>query len=333
MNRIRTLSAWCLLASCALLGTGAAANEANACRTPASPDAARHALVVSGLGGEEHYSSRFWRWATDFAELAVERGAFERGCVRVLTEQRDAASDVVNGESTKEAILRELAAISARSEAGDLVLVLFIGHGTARGTAARFNIPGPDLTARELDDALLALDGRRLVIVVGTSASGAFMPALRGQDRIVITATASANENRASRFAGAFVDAMGAPEADTDKNQRLSLAEAFEYAVHQVAKIYESKRQLQTEHAMMDDSADGQLAATTYLHEADENVGPASSPRVLALRRDTRELLDEIETLKFSKRGLGEQEYLGSLEALLLRLALTRRELRELQSP
>ena len=239
--------------------------------------------------------------------------------------------DLVNGESTKAAILRELEAIASRSQTGDMVLLVLMGHGTARGSDARFNIPGPDLTARELDEALLALDGRRLVVVVGSSASGAFMPALRGKDRIVITATSSANENRASRFAGAFVDALGSPEADTDKNRRLSLTEAFEYARHKVAKIYEGKRQLQTEHAMLEDSAEGRLAATTYLHETSEDMGPTASPRVLALRRDTRELLDEIETLKFSKRGLGQQEYLGSLEALLLRLALARRELRELQ--
>ena len=45
--------------------------------------------------------------------------------------------------------------------------------------------------------------------------------------------------------------------ADADKDQRVSLLEAFEYARREVARFYEKGQLLATEHAVLDDDGDG----------------------------------------------------------------------------
>ena len=45
--------------------------------------------------------------------------------------------------------------------------------------------------------------------------------------------------------------------ADTDKDERVSLLEAFDYARLEVARVYESDNRLLTEHALLDDNGDG----------------------------------------------------------------------------
>jgi hypothetical protein len=44
--------------------------------------------------------------------------------------------------------------------------------------------------------------------------------------------------------------------ADADKNKRVSVLEAFNYAKAEVARAYESKGLLSTEHALLDDNGD-----------------------------------------------------------------------------
>ena len=50
--------------------------------------------------------------------------------------------------------------------------------------------------------------------------------------------------------------AFTTPGADTDKDERVSLLEAFVYAKREVARAYETDTRLATEHAMLDDDGD-----------------------------------------------------------------------------
>jgi hypothetical protein len=298
----------------------------------------RYLLVVSGLGGEPYYSDMFRRWSLSLLDVALKRYAFDPGNIRYLAE--DAAGGRANGISRKDAVLGAVDDIAARSAPGDRVLIVLIGHGTAQGRDARFNLPGPDLTPAELADALTRLDGRQLAVVNTAPASGAFLSGLSAPGRVVITATATAAEAQHTRFAGHFIDAMAGDAADTDKDGTVTLLEAFHAARLEVARAYRDDNRLATEHARLDDNgdgngsgepardgADGRTAGRFHLAAAAGGEGRAAGAAV-ALQVEARRLVDRIERLKRDKRLLGDDEYETRLESLLVELALNRRAYR-----
>lgn len=321
-----------LAASCLLFLTSIAAAPADA-RDP------RHLVVVSGIGGESFYRDLFHRWALSFLDHAGEHLQFDPAQLVYLAEDPGRAPERISGRSDKVEIERTLRSVAERSEPGDLVMLLLIGHGTARGDRVLFNLPGPDLSAAELSTLLDGLDDRRVVVVNAASSSGPFIPVTSGPSRVVITATANAAENRHPRFGGHFVNAFTAPAADRDKDDRVSLLEAFVFADRQVAMGYERDKRMRTEHALLDDdgdgtgtstpgggNSDGRLAARIFLKT--ESAPDSSNPGARALSAASFDLLNRIESLKRRKREFASADYTTQLESLLVELALVRRALR-----
>ena len=71
-----------------------------------------------------------------------------------------------------------------------------------------------------------------------------------------VAATRTGGEKFATLFGGPFVEAFATEAADTDRDGKVSILEAFEYAKKQVAAAYQREGLLPTEHAMLDDNGD-----------------------------------------------------------------------------
>lgn len=329
-GRVRILLALIMTASLAAHGGAHAAGP--------------HLLIVGGLGGEDYYSDLFHRWTESLAAVATQQlGIAPEQLIRLQADPSRAA-DGTAAVSRKDNVLDAVRRLAQTSEAGDVVALVLLGHGTARGDRARFNLPGPDLSAAGLASALDALADRTVVVVVAAPASAPFIDRLSGADRVIITATATAAENQHTRFGGHFIDALADNGADTDKDGRVSLLEAFHYASGEVERAFETEGLLRTEHAMLDDNGDGTgsrdpgggagdgtLAARVHLaapaHRPDSTAGRAA----LALEIEARRLVDRIEALKRDKRTLETDDYLERLETLLVALAVNRRAYREVE--
>lgn len=300
-----------------------------------------HVLVVTGLGGAPQYTEQFADWGGRLVEAAVEAGV-PRGNVVWLAEEESVDSRVA-GPARKQAVVAELAGLAERSAPGDLVLLVLFGHGSARGDEVRLNLPGPDLSATELAALLDPLSSRRVVVVNAASASGGFVGALSGSGRVVITATRSTRENEATRFGGYFVEALAGEQADTDKDGRVSMLEAFEFARLEVARAYSTAGHLPTEHALLDDNGDGRgtlepsggedgdgaLAARIALAPA--STAATDGPGLQGLREEQARLQAELEQLRARQDSMPAAEYEAALEELLLEIARTGRAIREAQ--
>lgn len=331
---------------------------------PASAAAATHLLIVSGIGGEEHYSELFHRWSmqllqtADALSLPAER-------VQYLAHQPARSPDKIDAIAVKENVADAIADIGGRAADDDLVVLVLIGHGTADKRGAQFNLPGPDLSAGELADLLQPLSRQVVAVVNTTAASGPFTKALSGERRVIITATETARENNHTVFAKYFIAGLRDDGADSDKDGRASLLEAFQYAKREVLREYESDRRLLTEHAALDDNGDG-IASLEPSAEGANAVNSdsqstaedpttkgdgilAASVHIARPKLDfdttdaaTTEALDEllsraeqlqadIATLKQEKAELSEDIYQTRLEELLVELALNRRQVRALR--
>jgi hypothetical protein len=176
-------------------------------------------LVVSGTAGEASYEKLF----------AEQRDAWKSAC-----ERAGAAFTALGGDDRDAVLLEEALKKAASKPEGQFWLVL-VGHGTFDGREAKFNLRGPDVTAKQL--ALWCAPIRReMVVVHGGSASAAFLTALAGRNRILVSATQSADEIYFTRFGGYFASAIaGDLQADLDQDRQVSVLEAFRHASRLVA--------------------------------------------------------------------------------------------------
>src|SRR5262245_66030132 len=97
-------------------------------------------LIVSGVSGEPQYADEFFKQATTMIDALKTRFGVPDSDIVYLAENpsRDAAR--IKAASTKENIERELAALGERSKAGDVLMVMLIGHGGGRGGVNRLSV-------------------------------------------------------------------------------------------------------------------------------------------------------------------------------------------------
>ena len=299
--RLPRVAASALLVAASLCPHAAAAEE-------------RYALVVSGASGTEKFAESQKAWVAGLQTTLVKRFGFSAERVTVLSEGESPAAS-----ATRENVTRTLAALKPKLTADDTLLIVLIGHGTFDGEAAKFNLVGPDMDSREWKAALEGIPGR-LVFVNTTSSSFPFVQALAGKNRIVIAATDSAAQKYATMFPQYFIEALDqSAKADTDKNGRLSVWEAFTYAGQAVKQAFEQKGTLVTERSVMEDGTNGVLAKTTFLDPPP--AATAANAATAALEKRRIEIEAEIEQLKNRKGQMPAGQYEEEFERLAVELA------------
>ena len=214
-----------------------------------------HLLIIVGLAGDPEHGELFRKWGTTLAETASSRLGVPKSNIVYLTDE-EKPQGMATGRSTREEIVKAFGVLASGAGDDDTVMIVLFGHGTFDGKLAKFNVPGPDMSPADFAPLLARLRSKHVVFVNTASASGPFVEALSGPGRVVLAATRTGAEKFATLFGGPFVDAFATEAADTDRNGRVSVLEAFEYARKQVAAEYQRNGLLQTEHAILDDNGD-----------------------------------------------------------------------------
>jgi hypothetical protein len=301
-----------------------------ACACLCADEAPRQTVVVVvGAEGAPEFGPQFREWAGRW-KTAAERGDAEYYSIGL-----DDAGDKSDRELLKERI--ENAAGMATSEPLWLVL---IGHGTFDGKTARFNLRGPDISPSDLSGWLKEVD-RPVAIVNCASCSSPFLNELSGPGRVMVTATKSGHEQNFARFGDYLSRALIDPHADLDKDEQVSLLEAWLLAAAGVREFYASEGRLETEHSLLDDNGDSLGTPSDWFEgvravkTAKGGASPdglrsaqfclARSRQELELPPATRTRRDKLEQqlakLRQRKSELSEDEYLNLLEPLLVEMA------------
>jgi hypothetical protein len=290
---------------------------------------ATHVLLVTGLSGEPKFATAFHSAASSIYDAAKARWVGSDSSLVFLAE--DPAKDParIRGRATREAIAAALLKLGTKSAAGDVVLIVLIGHGSGQGLDSRFNLPGPDASAADFSTWLAPLAGRTVALVNASSGSGDFVAALSAPDRIVVAATKSAMERNEITFHDHFAKAITSEAGDADRDGRVTLLEAFGFARREVAKGYEAKNLLATEHAILDDNGDGKGTAEpgatgdgALARTIAFGVTPLpSDPKVASLVAERRVLEGQVDALRRRKPTMDSTAYERELERLLLEIA------------
>jgi hypothetical protein len=285
-------------------------------------------IVVVGAAGMPEYAVQFAEWAS----------LWEKSCSKGDARFVAIGLDHVE-EADDRAALQRVLATEPQQAAAALWLVL-IGHGTFDGRTAKFNLRGSDVSADQLSEWLKPFS-RPLIVINTASSSAPFLSALSAPERVVITATKSGFEQNYARFGQFLAGAIAEPQADLDKDGQTSLLEAFLIASARVNEFYSAAGRLATEHALLDDNADGLGTRADWfrgirpvqraedgasldgyrahqfhlVHSQAEN----KMPPLLRARRDRLEL--EVAKLRDAEESFSEDEYFSRLERLLRDIA------------
>jgi len=248
--------------------------------------------------------------------------------------------DTLSGkDATKANIEAKLKALATQTKADDSFVLVLIGHGTFDDLDYKFNIPGPDIAATELASLLDKIPAKQ-VIVNATSASGGSLSTLQKPKRVVITATKAGSEKNATVFTRFFIEALRDPTADTDKNQSISVLEAFRYGEEKTAKYFEAQKRLATEHAIIEDvgkgegvkapsaeNGEGLVAGRQVLLHLGSVASIVNDPEKQKLLKRKDELETQIDELKYRKAAVPQREYQQQMRQMLLDLAKVQDEL------
>jgi len=289
-----------------------------------------HVLLVTGLSGEPRFATAFHAAAASIYDAAQSRWVRSDSSLLYLAEDpaRDPAR--IKARATREGIASAIATMGARSAPGDVVLIVLLGHGSGQGNDSRLNLPGPDATAADFATWLGPLSGRMVVLVNASSGSGDFVPALSGKDRVVVAATKSAMERNETTFGDHFAKALVSESADADRDGRVTLLEAFDFARRAVARGYETKNLLATEHALLDDDGDGKGSSAPSGAPGDGALARTvafgttplpTDPRVAAMVAERRALEGQVDALRRRKATRDSTAYERELERLLVEIA------------
>ncbi len=295
----------------------------------------RYALIVTGASGGPQYAEKYDEWRSSFVQLLQGSLGYAESNVLVLAEEEFAGAQ----KATRENVRAAIADLRKRATRDDVVLVVLVGHGSGNDSGdAKFNLVGPDLGAAEWGELLRPMPGR-LVFINAASGSAPYLQELSARNHVVITANDSAAQTFETVFPQFLLDAYRDNGADLDKNDRVSVFEAFAFISSRVREWFEQRAQLATEHAVLDDNgdgvgrliddegADGLLARLTYL-QADPPIEDTGNSERTAMLRRRAELNTRLEELRARKETMPVDDYERALETLLLELARLDRTLR-----
>ena len=282
---------------------------------------------VGGLGGQEDYESRF---KSNVEELDKLTKAAPQSKVFSLSA----------AQASKARLKEIFAQIATESKPEDVLVITLIGHGTFDGVDYKFNLPGPDASAKELALWLVPISAKRQLVVNTTSASGASLADLRQDGRTVITATKSGTEKLSTVFPRYWLEALRDPQSDADKNEVISALEAYRYAESKTTKYYEVNKRLATEHPMLADTAsaagfrtpdptkgEGMVAMRTPVLIFGSLQNAAKTPEKQALLHQREAVEQQIDNLKLRKAAMPADQYRLEMRNLLLQVARIQQEL------
>jgi len=303
-----------------------------------SPDATKYAVILTGPTVGDENKSTFRQWAFSLHDILARDYGYSSDTITLLYDQGEQdipGGERVDGSCDRAGIEQSLATLRTQVKTGDQITIFLIGHGSGADEEAKFNIVGPDITGIEFASILDQFDQQDIVIVNTTSASYGFSASLSSEGRVVISSTRSPSERYDPVFSRYYIEALDSRKGDRDKNNRVSMLEAFNYAKANVDQWYEDQGRLASEHAGLDDNGDALFSLNPTVNEADGRLAEIAyidtlidnsqdlSPQARQLKARMQELERSVFILRSNKADYLEADYWLQMEELLIELART----------
>lgn len=299
-------------------------------------ESTKYAVILAGPTVGDENKSKFRQWAFSLHDILARDYGYSSDTISLLFDRGDtegAGGQRIDAACDLAGIQAELARLQSVVKTGDQITIYLIGHGSGAEEESKFNIVGPDITGVQFAEMLDVFDQQDMVIVNTTSASYGFSASLSSEGRVVVSSTRSSSEKFDPVFSNYFIEALDNRNGDRDKNNRVSILEAFNYAKSSVEEFYEEQGRLSAEHAGLDDNGDalfslnpttaeidGRLAEIAYIDNLiDDTAGLPTE--AIPLKSRMQELERSVFILRGRKAEFLEADYWQQMEELLVDLA------------
>ena len=248
-----------LVAACLVLSAGVSAAESvEAPRPPrpvviVDPGVTRHVLLVCGHPGDEEFRGEFRAAVDTLAAAFTNRWSVAPEHLHVLFGSMD------DNSATAEALAAAARRLEQAAGPTDAVWVIVLGHAYLDGRSAWLNLPGTDIDQQQFADLFANLRAGEQVFFLTFPVSGYYLRPLAREGRVVITATEPDYEINAPLFPAALAQVLSDPPAnfDADGDGVPSVFDLYIATTRAVAARYTADEAIPTEHAQLDDTADG----------------------------------------------------------------------------
>jgi len=283
-------------------------------------------FVIQGLAGEDYYQRHFDEQVEQLLEVSEKL-------------QSDQPLELFRVEQAQKAdILAALDKAIADLDPEDQLVIYLIGHGSYNGRDYKFNIPGTDLSGADLlasltSESISGQEEQNIILISTSSSSGALLELFDESAVHLVTATKSGAERTATRFGRHFVEGLSSGEADLNKNQTISLQEAFDFAVRETESFFDSQGLLATEHARLQVAQNRALSPDLIRLANLIEQKETSDPVLIELYSQRDELDGQIDGLRLRRTSMTEEDYLAQFQSLMIELSVLQFEIDGLESP
>ena len=261
----------------------APATPAPATPTPVPPPpsfGAPSVFIVCGSPGDEAHHTLFEKRLTGLRK-SLTRAGIPLADIHIYYGPESAG---YRGTAGRENVQKVCAAIVDQTNAGRPAWLIVMGHANDAPGDVRFNVPGGDLSGKELagwlKEAAKGEKGAPLNIILTTACSGRAVKHLAGPGRSVIAASDAQEGADESMFADGLVQAFESGTADTNKDGELSMTEIFLAARASVLGTYKSQGYILTEHAGLDGDGDGRATQRPAENDATGGSKPGHTLKI-----------------------------------------------------
>ena len=223
----------------------------------AEPAPAPQVWIFNGTPGDPEHHAFYEANLARLTKVFQVRFGIPTDRITVLYGPKDAG---YAGLCTREALLAELAKIVELTKTPNppAVWLIFQGHANRIPGGANFNLPGPDVSSRDIGEALKSAAPNAPMVIIGTTTcSDTLIRPLAAPGRMVIAATTPKDPENETEFPLALVEALEATDSDSDRDGMLSVSELFLACHAHVQRIYAKLGFMIKEQAQLDGNGDG----------------------------------------------------------------------------
>jgi hypothetical protein len=241
-----------------------------------------YVLIISGINKNSKQRLAKDRAAMNLRRFILENAEVESDRLRVLV---DVGSSVRKNSivSTAVNLKEQIDKFSAVVNTGDTFIFYYMGQANIVSDMLRFNLPGPDITDKQLAEWINGIKASSMLIVLDCPGAGLAVKAVKGSNRIIIGAC-TAEQHYSTRFSEYFVPALTDEKSDTDEDGRISLLEAFTSASRSVDDFYRRQALLTTETPVLEDNADGIPSRQPWRYKQSNKDGLMASKFFLSIK-------------------------------------------------
>jgi len=234
-----------------------------------------YVLIVGGINKDSKERPAKDRAVTDLSRFFIDVAGVIPEQLSILVDSKSTArkgSGISTAGNLKEQIDRFAASVNPK----DRFIFYYIGQANVVLDTLRLNLPGPDITHKQLAEWINGIKASSMLIVLDCPGAGLAVKAVTGRGRIVIGAC-TAEQHYSTKFSEYFVPALVDDAGDVDGNSRISLLEAFTSACRGVDDFYRLGSLLTTETPILEDNTDGVASRQPWKYEQSKMDGLAAS--------------------------------------------------------